>query len=181
MRGVPDWFGLSGDRGSSPRSPTAPSLVRRDPRHGVAAPDVPGVHGSTSEGTDPHDHHARQHALLRHRDRPGGPGDRHRGLPLFQSIQKLARLGVRIAFEVAPSRIVATITVTAEAVKVLPALLEEIDDARPGSLPDGKLVVTGSMCEGNVTLRVLIPQEWVTAEELAVLTGTADADPSDLL
>ncbi|MBD0844211.1 hypothetical protein [Streptomyces sp. TRM68416] len=101
--------------------------------------------------------------------------------PLFQSIQKLARLGVRIAFEVAPSRIVATITVTADAVKVLPALLEEIDDARPGSLPDGKLVVTGSMCEGNVTLRVLIPQEWVTPEELAVLTGTADADPSHLL
>ncbi|MGC9478777.1 hypothetical protein ACP4I1_32140 [Streptomyces sp. WG4] len=101
--------------------------------------------------------------------------------PLFQSIQKLARLGVRIAFEVAPSRIVATITVTPNAVKVLPALLEEIDDARPGSLPDGQLVVLGSMCEGTVTLTVVIPQEWVTPKELAVLIGTADADPSDLL
>ncbi|MFI9311191.1 hypothetical protein [Streptomyces triculaminicus] len=101
--------------------------------------------------------------------------------PLFESVQKLARLGVSIAFEVAPSRIVATIKVTADAVKVLPALLEEIDDTRPGQLPDGRLVVTGSMCQGTVTLRVLIPQEWVTPEELAVLTGTATADPSDLL
>lgn len=101
--------------------------------------------------------------------------------PLFESVQKLARLGVSIAFQVAPSRIVATIKVTADAVQVLPALLEEIDGARPGQLPDGKLVVTGSMCQATVTLRVLIPQEWVTAEELAVLTGTASADPSNLL
>ncbi|PJE97155.1 hypothetical protein CUT44_14340 [Streptomyces carminius] len=101
--------------------------------------------------------------------------------PLFESVQSLARLGVRIAFEVAPSRIVATITVTADAVKVLPALLEEIDDARPGQLPNGQLVVTGSMCQGTVTLRVVIPQEWVTPEELAVLTGTATADPTNLL
>jgi hypothetical protein len=101
--------------------------------------------------------------------------------PLFESVQKLARLGVSVAFEVAPSRIVATIIVTKEAVTVLPALLEEIDDTRPGQLPDGKLVVRGSMCQGTVTLRVLIPQEWVTADELAVLTGTADTDPSDLL
>lgn len=41
--------------------------------------------------------------------------------------------------------------------------------------------MTGEMCQGTVTLRVLIPQGWVTAQELAVLTGTADADPSDLL
>ncbi|MGW6654811.1 hypothetical protein AMK23_34240 [Streptomyces sp. CB02130] len=101
--------------------------------------------------------------------------------PLFESVQNLARLGVSVAFEVAPSRIVATIRVAANAAQVLPALLEEIDDARPGQLPDGKLVVTGSMCQGTVTLRVLIPQEWVTAQELAVLTGTALADPSNLL
>ncbi|MET9209647.1 hypothetical protein ABZW38_31495 [Streptomyces bacillaris] len=101
--------------------------------------------------------------------------------PLFESVQKLARLGVSVAFQVAPSRIVATIRVAANAAQVLPALLEEIDDARPGQLPDGKLVVTGSMCQGTVTLRVLIPQEWVTAQELAVLTGTALADPSNLL
>ncbi|UZI33975.1 hypothetical protein [Streptomyces sp. VB1] len=101
--------------------------------------------------------------------------------PLFESVQTLARVGVSVTFAVAPSRIVATITVTKDAVTVLPALLEEIDDARPGQLPDGKLVVTGSMCQGTVTLRVLIPQEWVTAQELAVLTGTALADPSDLL
>ncbi|WP_331718707.1 hypothetical protein [Streptomyces sp. NBC_00212] len=101
--------------------------------------------------------------------------------PLFESVQKLARLGVNVTVEVAPSRIVATIRVTKDAVTVLPALLEEIDDARPDSLPDGKLVVTGSMCQGTVVLRVLIPQEWVTPEELAVLTGTAITDPSDLL
>jgi hypothetical protein len=101
--------------------------------------------------------------------------------PLFESVQKLARLGVSVAFKVAPSRIVATIQVTADAVKVLPALLEEIDDTRPGQLPDGQLVVTGSMCQGTVTLRVVIPQEWVSPEELAVLTGTAIADPSSLL
>ncbi|MFY0516070.1 hypothetical protein [Streptomyces anulatus] len=101
--------------------------------------------------------------------------------PLFESVQNLARLGVSVTFTVAPSRIVATITVTKDAVTVLPALLEQIDDARPGQLPDGKLVVTGSMCQGTVTLRVLIPQEWVTAQELAVLTGTVLADPSHLL
>lgn len=101
--------------------------------------------------------------------------------PLFESVQNLARLGVSVTFEVAPSRIVATIKVAADAVKVLPALLEEIDDTRPGRLPDGQLVVTGSMCQGTVILRVLIPQEWVTPGELAVLTGTTAADPSDLL
>jgi hypothetical protein len=101
--------------------------------------------------------------------------------PLFQEVQGLARLGVRLSFEVAPSRISAVITVAPGAASVLPALLAEIDDARPGSLPDGKLVVTGSMCQGTVTLRVLIPEAWVTAEELAVLTGTATADPSHLL
>ncbi|CUW33423.1 MULTISPECIES: hypothetical protein [Streptomyces] len=101
--------------------------------------------------------------------------------PLFESVQKLARLGVSVTFTVAPSRIVATITVTADAVTVLPALLEEIDDTRPGQLPDGQLVVTGSMCQGTVILRVLIPQEWVSPKDLAVLTGTATIDPSDLL
>jgi hypothetical protein len=101
--------------------------------------------------------------------------------PLFQEVQGLARLGIGVHFEVAPSTIIATITVSPTAANVLPALLAEIDDARPGSLPDGKLVVTGSMCQGTVTLRVLIPEAWVTAEELAVLTGTATADPSHLL
>ncbi|TLQ38995.1 hypothetical protein [Streptomyces marianii] len=101
--------------------------------------------------------------------------------PLFQEVQGLARLGVHVEFTVAPSNIVATITVTPTAASVLPALLAEIDDARPGALPNGRLVVTGAMCQGTVTLRVLIPQGWVSAEELAVLTGTATADPSDLL
>ena len=101
--------------------------------------------------------------------------------PLFQEVQGLARLGVCVAFEVAPSTIIATITVTPTATPVLPALLAEIDDARPGSLPGGQLVVTGSMCQGTVVLRVVIPEAWVSAEELAVLTGTATADPSDLL
>ncbi|MDG5807892.1 hypothetical protein P9869_35650 [Streptomyces ossamyceticus] len=101
--------------------------------------------------------------------------------PLFQEVQGLARHGVNIQFTVAPSVIVVTLTVTPTATKVLPALLAEIDDARPGSLPNGQLVVTGSMCQGTVKLRVLIPMGWVSAEELAVLTGTADADPSGLL
>ncbi|MFI9206415.1 hypothetical protein [Streptomyces sp. NPDC053048] len=101
--------------------------------------------------------------------------------PLFEDVQGLARLGVRVAFEVAPSTIIVTITVTPAAVSVLPALLAEIDDARPGSLPNGQMVVTGSMCEGVVLLKVVIPQGWVTPEELAVLTGTVSADPSRLL
>lgn len=101
--------------------------------------------------------------------------------PLFEQVQGLARLGVSVEFTVAPSRIVATITVTPTATNVLPALLAEIDGARPGALPDGQLAVTGSMCQGTVTLRVLIPRGWVTADELAVLTGTTTADPSDLL
>ncbi|MFJ3914405.1 hypothetical protein [Streptomyces vinaceus] len=101
--------------------------------------------------------------------------------PLFESVQNLARLGVSVEFTVAPSTIIATITVSATAASVLPALLAEIDDARPIRLAAGGLAVLGSMCQGTVTLRVLIPQGWVTAEELAVLVGTADADPSDLL
>jgi hypothetical protein len=101
--------------------------------------------------------------------------------PLFQEVQGLAKLGVRIAFEVAPSRITATITVKRTAARILPALLAEIDNARPGALPDGRLVVTGEMCQGTVTLRVLIPEAWVTADELAVLTGTATTDPGHLL
>ncbi|WP_329564565.1 hypothetical protein OG711_38825 (plasmid) [Streptomyces uncialis] len=101
--------------------------------------------------------------------------------PLFAGVQMLARHGVSVEVTVAPSTIVATITVTPTAAPVLPAILAEIDDARPGSLPGGRLAVTGTMCQGTVTLRVLIPQDWVTADELAVLTGTATADPSRLL
>ncbi|MGW3200008.1 hypothetical protein ACWDBD_36685 [Streptomyces sp. NPDC001118] len=101
--------------------------------------------------------------------------------PLFESVQGLARLGVHVEFTVAPSKILATITVTPDAVQVLPALLESLDEARPGSLPNGQLVVKGSMCQRTVTLTVLIPFGWVTTAELAVLTGTADADPSGLL
>jgi hypothetical protein len=101
--------------------------------------------------------------------------------PLFQEVQQLARLGVSVEFTIAPSTIVATITVTPTATKILPDLLAELDNARPGSLPNGRLVVRGDMFQGTVTLRVLIPQGWVTAQELAVLTGTADADLTDLL
>ncbi|MGN9763023.1 hypothetical protein [Streptomyces sp. SD31] len=101
--------------------------------------------------------------------------------PLFEAVQGLARLGVRVEFTVAPSKILATITVTPDAVQVLPALLESLDEARPGSLPTGQLIVKGSMCQRTVILTVLIPFGWVTPTELAVLTGTADADPSGLL
>ncbi len=101
--------------------------------------------------------------------------------PLFQEVQGLARLGVNVEFAVAPSSIIATITVAPAAASVLPALLSQIDAARPGSLPNGRLVVRGEMFQGTVELRVLIPEGWVTAEELAVLTGTTHADPSDLL
>ncbi|MGW2724113.1 hypothetical protein [Streptomyces sp. NPDC001492] len=100
---------------------------------------------------------------------------------LFQSVQALARLGVSVEFTVAPSKIVATITVTPEAVKVLPALLETLDGARPAKLPTGQLAVKGSMFQRTVTLTVLIPFGWVTPAELAMLTGTGDADPSGLL
>ncbi|MDA5279862.1 hypothetical protein [Streptomyces sp. Isolate_45] len=101
--------------------------------------------------------------------------------PLFESVQKLARLGVELAFEVAPSTIIVTFTVAPAATSVLPALLAEIDNAQPLRLSSGRLAVTGSMCQGTVTLRVLIPEGWVSAEELAVLTGIVIADPSTLL
>ncbi|MFB7584611.1 hypothetical protein [Streptomyces hydrogenans] len=101
--------------------------------------------------------------------------------PLFAEIQMLARTGIRVSVEVAPSSIIATITVEKDAAYVLPALLAEIDDARPGTpLPNGQMVVTGSMCQGAVTLRVVIPEGWVSADELAVLTGTASFDTTDL-
>ncbi|MFE2314151.1 hypothetical protein ACFXC8_13310 [Streptomyces sp. NPDC059441] len=102
--------------------------------------------------------------------------------PLFESVQGLARLGVKVKFTVAPSEILATITVEPDAVQVLPALLESLDEARPaGSLPTGELIVKGSMCQRTVKLTVLIPFGWVTPAELAVLTGTDAADPSGLL
>ncbi|WP_330335781.1 hypothetical protein OHS33_39300 (plasmid) [Streptomyces sp. NBC_00536] len=101
--------------------------------------------------------------------------------PLFESVQKLAQYGINVAVEVAPSTIVVTFTVTPTATNMLPALFAEIDNAQPVTLSSGRLAVTGSMCQGTVTLRVLVPENWVTAEELAVLTGAATADPSDLL
>ncbi|MFI2764847.1 hypothetical protein ACH5A3_39460 [Streptomyces echinatus] len=100
---------------------------------------------------------------------------------LFESVKQLSRLGVSVEFTVSPTQILATITVEPGAVHVLPALLETIDDARPGSLPTGQLVVKGSMCQRTVKLTVLIPFGWVTSGELAVLTGTTTADPSELL
>ncbi|MEU8530099.1 hypothetical protein AB0C77_31650 [Streptomyces sp. NPDC048629] len=101
--------------------------------------------------------------------------------PLFESVQMLARLGVSVEFSVAPSTIIATIAVTPTATSVLPALLAELDDARTGTLPtSGNLCVTGLMCQGAVMLRIVIPEGWVTAAELAVLTGTASIDTTDL-
>lgn len=101
--------------------------------------------------------------------------------PLYAEVQRLARLGITAEAQVAPSSIVVTLTVAPAAMPVLPALLAEIDQARTGSLPEGQLVVTGEMCQGTVTLRVVVPRGWVSEQELAVLAGTADADPSSLL
>ncbi|MFH8620128.1 hypothetical protein ACH4E8_34310 [Streptomyces sp. NPDC017979] len=101
--------------------------------------------------------------------------------PLFEQVQKLARLGLNIEFTVAPSSIIATITVTPAAKSVLLVLLAEIDDARPGKLASGRLAVCGTMFQGTVQLRVLIPEGWATSQELAVLTGAATVDPSTLL
>ncbi|MEU5163371.1 hypothetical protein AB0G74_27695 [Streptomyces sp. NPDC020875] len=101
--------------------------------------------------------------------------------PLFEQVQKMARLGVNVQFTVAPSTIIATITVAPDAATVLPALLAEIDNVRPVKLESGRLAALGEMLQGTVTMRVVIPEGWVTQEELAVLTGAAAADPSALL
>lgn len=55
--------------------------------------------------------------------------------PLFQEVQKLARLGIGVEFTVAPSTIVATITVTPTATKVLPALLASSTTPARASCP----------------------------------------------
>ncbi|MGW9440614.1 hypothetical protein [Streptomyces sp. NPDC055607] len=97
-----------------------------------------------------------------------------------ESVKQLSRLGVDVAFTISPTQILATITVQPDQAHLLPALLKVIDDPRPGSLPTGQMVVKGSMCQKTVKLTVLIPFGWVTAEELAVLTGTASVDTTDL-
>ncbi|MFJ7271947.1 hypothetical protein ACIQV3_35825 [Streptomyces sp. NPDC099050] len=96
--------------------------------------------------------------------------------PLFESVQTLARLGIRVAFEVSPSVILATLTVGPAAMPVLPSLLAGLDSANITAAPDGsgaQYAVTGSMCQGVVILRVLVPAGWVTAAELATLINTA--------
>ncbi|MFZ3476086.1 hypothetical protein ACODT4_44655 [Streptomyces sp. 2.9] len=93
------------------------------------------------------------------------------GFPLFESVQTLARLGIRVTFEVSPSVIVANLTVSWSATSVLPRLLDKLDQANIVATPgdSGQFIVTGSMCQGVVMLRVLIPAGWVTATELASL------------
>ncbi|MEU8828803.1 hypothetical protein [Streptomyces sp. NPDC048636] len=101
--------------------------------------------------------------------------------PLYAEVQMLAQRGVYVSVEVAPSKVVVTIKVARSVAATLPELLAHIDDTRPGQLPSGQLAVTGTMCQGSALLRVLIPESWVSAEELALLTGSESADPTSLL
>ncbi|MFV8133154.1 hypothetical protein [Streptomyces syringium] len=94
--------------------------------------------------------------------------------PVYEGVQNLTRIGVSASIIIQSGEIVATVSLAPEAVAagLLPAIVGELED--PGvirSKEGSGLLVTGSMAQGNVTVRVKVPEQYLPVAR----TGTLDA------
>lgn len=95
---------------------------------------------------------------------------------VFGEVQDLARLGVEVAVTVRPGEIVADLVVRKEAAHLLPTLVKELEDSGITRTENG-FRIAGTMCQGNVSLRVIVDSSEVTVEQMeAVVAVVAVVD-----
>lgn len=94
---------------------------------------------------------------------------------VFGEVQDLARLGVEVAVTVRPGEIVADLVVRKEAAHLLPTLVKELEDSGITRTETGYRIA-GTMCQGNVSLRIIVASSEVTVEQMEALVAVVDVD-----
>ncbi|MFH8520255.1 hypothetical protein ACH4CE_35330 [Streptomyces gelaticus] len=94
---------------------------------------------------------------------------------VFGEVQDLARLGIEAAVTVRPGEILADLTVSREAAHLLPTLVRQLEASGITRTETG-FRIAGTMCQGNVSLRVIVDSSAVTVEQLEDLVAAADFD-----
>ncbi|MGW2181252.1 hypothetical protein ACWCXX_24765 [Streptomyces sp. NPDC001732] len=94
---------------------------------------------------------------------------------VFEGVQDLARLGVAVEVTVRPGEILADLTVRREAAHLLPTLVKELESSGITRTESGFRVL-GTMCQGNVSLRIVVDSSEVTVEQLQALVAAVDFD-----
>lgn len=94
---------------------------------------------------------------------------------VFGEVQDLARLGVEVAVTVRPGEIVADLVVRKSAAHLLTTLVQELEDTGITQAESGYRIV-GTMCQGNVSLRIFVDSAEVTVEQMEALVAIVDGD-----
>lgn len=94
---------------------------------------------------------------------------------VFGEVQDLARLGVEVAVTVRPGEIVADLVVRKEAAHLLPTLVKELENSGITRTKTG-FRIAGTMCQGNVSLRLIINSSEVTVEQMEAVVALVDVD-----
>jgi hypothetical protein len=92
---------------------------------------------------------------------------------VFGEVQNLVKLGVEVAVTVRPGEILADLVVRKEAAHLLPALVTELENSGITRTESG-FRVAGTMCQGNVSLRILVDSSQITVEQVEALVAAAD-------
>ncbi|MFJ2589742.1 hypothetical protein [Streptomyces sp. NPDC087538] len=94
---------------------------------------------------------------------------------VFGEVQDLARLGAEIAVTVRPGEILADLTVSREAAHLLPTLIQGLETSGITRTETG-FRIAGTMCQGNVSLRIIVDSAEVTVGQMEALVAAADVD-----
>lgn len=94
---------------------------------------------------------------------------------VFDEVQDLVKLGVEVAVTVRPGEILADLTVRREAAHLLPTLVKELEDSGITRTPHG-FRIAGTMCQGNVGLRIVVDSSQITVEQIEALVAAIDVD-----
>ncbi|MFF9483010.1 hypothetical protein [Streptomyces sp. NPDC014733] len=93
---------------------------------------------------------------------------------LREEVQPLAHLDAEVTVTVAPGEITTTVEVAPEAVGLLPALLKKLDNSALACTP-ALIRITGTMCQGRVTLHITADSSRISVGELTEITAALDA------
>ncbi|MFI1568498.1 hypothetical protein ACH4ZX_36685 [Streptomyces sp. NPDC020490] len=94
---------------------------------------------------------------------------------VFEEVQDLSKLGVEVAVTVRPGEIVADLAIRKEAAHLLPTLVKELEHSGITRTEAG-FRIAGTMCQGNVGLRVLVDSSQITVEQIEALVAAVDVD-----
>ncbi|MBX7471265.1 hypothetical protein K1Y80_34975 [Streptomyces sp. MAG02] len=94
---------------------------------------------------------------------------------VFGEVQDLVRLGIEVAVTVRPGEILADLVVRKDAAHLLPTLVQELEDSGITRTENG-FRVAGTMCQGNVGLRILVDSSQITVAQIEALVSAVDVD-----